>query len=281
MRKKFKALFLRILFNFTECSLIRKSLRILLPLINPRYDILLKVNGHKLHTNTLDRILALLLVKLRIYGKDELSIIKKYIKKGMVVCDVGANIGLFTLELARVVGNKGKVIAFEPDSSNFTLLKKNIKTNGYQNVELVQKAVSNSSGAVQLYYDKAHHGGHCIYNPHDGRYCTEVEAISLDDYFRYLDHKIDFIKIDVEGAECLVFSGMKELVKHNPGVIVLAEYSPHLLNKACFSARSFLDHVSRLEFSIFSVSDERPITDDDIIYDSSYTNLLLKNRKTK
>ena len=73
--------------------------------------------------------------RLSIYGihsKIDFEIFQKYVKKGDNVLDVGANIGYFTLMLAKLVGPTGKVFAFEPDPRNISLLKKNIETNGYQ-----------------------------------------------------------------------------------------------------------------------------------------------------
>ena len=226
-----------------------------------------------MYANTVDRIFALLLIKSKIYGEGEISILKKYVKKGQTVCDVGANIGLFTLELARAVGSEGCVTAFEPDPNNFALLNKNIQANGYKNVTLIQKAVSKSDGDTRLYCDSAHHGNHCIYNPNDGRSFIEVQTTSLDNYYKERE-KIDFIKIDVEGAECLVFEGMENIVKNNPDLTILSEFCPFLLEKAGFSSQRFVKWASLFKFNLFSVLDESHI-DISSVRGKAYVNLLL------
>ena len=61
-----------------------------------------------------------------IYGESDTKIVKKLIKNGDVVLDIGANIGYYTLIFAKLVGNSGKVFAFEPEPENFKILQKNI-----------------------------------------------------------------------------------------------------------------------------------------------------------
>ena len=79
------------------------------------------------------------------YEKDEFDLVKRTIKKGDVVLDIGANIGVYTVLFAEIVGDKGRVYAFEPDPKNFALLKKNIEINKYKNVVLINKAVLNKN----------------------------------------------------------------------------------------------------------------------------------------
>lgn len=74
-----------------------------------------------------------------------------HVMPGDVVLDIGAHIGYYTVLAARSVGNEGRVIAFEPDPQNYSLLVKNVAKNGYRNVTAVQKAVSWNSGYAQLY----------------------------------------------------------------------------------------------------------------------------------
>ena len=90
----------------------------------------------------------------RVYEPSETKTIKTHVKKGDVVLDIGANIGYYTLIFAELVGEKGKVYAFEPDPTNFDLLRKNVEINGYRNITLIQKAVSNKNGKISFYSKK-------------------------------------------------------------------------------------------------------------------------------
>ena len=71
------------------------------------------------------------------YEGNETELVKREIKEGDLVIDVGANIGYYTLIFAKLVGEKGKVYAFEPEPRSFKLLKKNVEENKYQNIMMV------------------------------------------------------------------------------------------------------------------------------------------------
>jgi len=86
-------------------------------------------------------------------------------------------------------------------------LKKNVEINGYKNVELVQRAVSNKTGKIKLYLCEDNTGDHRIYDLHDERKSIEIEAIRLDDYFKNYNGAVDFIKMDIQGAEGGQFKG--------------------------------------------------------------------------
>ena len=91
------------------------------------------------------------------YSEYETDVMKKIVKKGDVDLDLGANIGYYTLIFAKIVGKNGKVFAFEPDLTNFTLLKKNVEINGYKNVVLINKAVSDKTGKLKLFLNERNH----------------------------------------------------------------------------------------------------------------------------
>ena len=116
-------------------------------------DVEVMVEGHKMFLDSVD---TFHLCTNGYHEPIETDLIKKHVKRGDVVLDLGANIGYFTLILPRLVGEEGKVFAFEPDPENFALLKKNVEINSYQNVVLVQKAVSNRNGKATLYLYEEH-----------------------------------------------------------------------------------------------------------------------------
>jgi len=80
----------------------------------------------------------------------ELQLLRSIIKEGDTVIDVGANIGFYTLLFRSIVGKKGRVIAFEPEPKNFSLLKKTIDTNKFENVITYQIAVGSKNSIVKL-----------------------------------------------------------------------------------------------------------------------------------
>jgi len=143
----------------------------------------------------------------QISNKFEISFCKEKIQKNMTVLDIGANVGYYTVNFASIVGEKGQVFAFEPDPSNFSILKKNIRLNNFKNIILVNKAVSNSLSPTTLFQNSSNTGGHSIIKTENSKKKILVDSTTLDEYFKNFSHPIDLIKIDVEGAEYQVISG--------------------------------------------------------------------------
>ena len=125
------------------------------------------------------------------------ALFKRVVRRGDVVLDLGANIGYFTLLAARLVGESGRVYAFEPEPMNFEYLKKNIAVNGYKNVLAYQKGVSGASGTAKLFvcpYDSGHHtinqpNGIKKYRQKYSGEIREVEIsiVALDDFLEAED----------------------------------------------------------------------------------------------
>jgi FkbM family methyltransferase len=195
-------------------------------LINRLKPNLVEINGHKMILDSKD---SLFLSINKVYEPFETALVKNEIKKGDIVLDIGANIGYYTLIFAKIIGDEGKVFAFEPDPDNFLLLKKNVELNGYKNVIFVQKAVSNQTGKVKLYISDSNKGDHRIYDPGDGRHSIEIDAIRLDEFFEDFQGKIDFIKMDIQGAEGGALQGMLSLIKKNQNMKIITEFWPDAL----------------------------------------------------
>jgi FkbM family methyltransferase len=190
------------------------------------------------------------------YEPFETDLIKKEIHRGDVVLDIGANIGYYTLIFARLTGENGRVFAFEPAPSNFALLKKNVETNGYKNVELVQKAVSNVTGATRLFLSRAGSVDHRIYDSHDGRKQIEIEVTRLDDFLKDFQGKINFVKIDAQGAEGAILEGMQDILKNHPVKIAL-EFNPAILKTSGIDPERCLHLLTGYGFQIFEILEHR------------------------
>jgi len=156
------------------------------------------------------------------------------------VVDVGANIGYYTLLMAKI---GAFVNSYEPAPSNFKLLQKNVHQNNFsQNVILYNKAVSNFIGTSKLYLQKKHTGGHQLgFDRFQTDNSIEVPVTNLD------FDKIDFAKIDVEGSELNVLKGMKVLPKK-----LLIEFSPEKLQNIGTKLDDFFNFIEK--FSIKEVS---------------------------
>lgn len=183
------------------------------------------VQGHKMFLDPRDKSISRELILKGVYEKFETELIKNLIKPEMNVVDLGANVGYYTLIMARLV-DKGKVYAFEPDPTNFSLLKKNVEANGYKNVVLVNKAVSDKSQKVKLYLSEDNLGGHHLHKYGEYKKYTTVNTITLDEFFSKNNVKIDFIKMDIEGSEAAAMKGMKRILKRNKNLKIITEFSP-------------------------------------------------------
>ena len=197
-----------------------------------------------------------------IHGAHDFKIFKDNVKVGDTVVDLGANIGYFTLILAKLVGPAGHVFAFEPDPRNLVLLKKNVEYNNYKNVTIIPKAVSNVNDKCTLYVGQKSFGQNTIYKPEKRKnqkfLVIESETIRLDDFFKMnnLLDKISFMKMDIEGAEFLALDGMKEILKLNQNIKIFTEVDPHYLEDAGTSYEQFIDLLTENKFTL-SISDNR------------------------
>lgn len=150
---------------------------------------------------------------------------EKHIKEGYNVVDIGANIGYYSLNLSRMVGDSGKVYSFEPNLENYNGLLVNIELNKIKNIIAVQKGVSDESAKTILYKHPDNTQGCSIIKSEDVKgFLSYVDTISLDEYFK--DHKqIDFMKIDVEGAEMHVIKGGMKLFGRCKNMKLITEFS--------------------------------------------------------
>ena len=185
------------------------------------------------------------------------ELIKKEIKKGYVVLDIGAHVGYYTLIFSKLVGEEGKVYAFEPHPGNFILLKKNVEMNGYRNITLVEKAVSNRNGKNKLYISENSTGIHRIYDTRDGRKFIEIESIRLDDYFKSYNGRIDWIKIDIEGAEWAAIQGMPLLLEKNKNLKIVTEFSPIFLKEYGIQPEEYLKLLQKYGFRIYNLNEDK------------------------
>jgi len=187
-------------------------------------------------------------------------VLKREIRRGDVVLDVGAHIGYYTLIAAKLVGREGHVFAFEPDSSNFSLLTKNIQANHLKNVTLIQKAVSNRTGKIKLHLSEKDSLFHSVVYEEVGKQTIEVDTVCLDDYFRNCERKVNFIKMDIEGAEPLAIEGMRTLLEKSDNLKIVMEFNPFALRRAGIVPESHLESMLSYGFTLRMLSRAKPLT---------------------
>lgn len=214
---------------------------------------LAEIGGHKMFLDPVD---SLALSIFGVHEPLETELVKKEIKNGDTVLDVGANIGYYTLIFARLVGKSGRVFAFEPDPDNFALLKKNVELNGYNNVTLVQKAVADKNGILNL-YKSGRRGDHRIYNSHDRRAFVNVGVVKIDDFLDFYKKPVNFIKMDIQGAEGLVLRGMRNLLARNMELKIVMEFVPKMLTMSGVDPRIVLEELLSGGFELREIKEEK------------------------
>ncbi|TSC88415.1 MAG: FkbM family methyltransferase [Microgenomates group bacterium Gr01-1014_16] len=201
-----------------------------------------------------DRVVSLALILNGVWEEFETEVFKKNLKRGDVVLDIGANIGYHTLIAAEIVGNNGHVYAFEPDSKNFGVLKRNVEVNGYKNVILVNKALSDKNGVGKLFLStEDNHGDFRIFGSNDDRKSVDIELVRLDSFFGNHIPKINVIKIDVQGAEALIFKGASKTLKAIKKIKVFTEFWPKALRLSGSSAEEYSHILMKNRFKIYEI----------------------------
>lgn len=183
------------------------------------------------------------------YKRHYFDLLEQAIKRGGSVVDIGAKIGLYTIALATLVGEHGRVFAFEPTLESFELLEKNKKINQLNNIVIEQKAVTDKVGQ-ELLQVHDHVGKNRINNDYG---TIPVNCITLDSYFANYDKEISFIKIDAEGSEPRILSGMQNLLRNNKNMTILLEYNPKLIQFYGHRPEKLLEKLSEHGFSLFDL----------------------------
>jgi FkbM family methyltransferase len=221
--------------------------------IKPKGIILIECEENKLYVNAKDEGVVPSLLFCGFYEKTQTELWKKIIKPGMVVVDIGANFGYYTLIAAKLIKNRGKVYAFEPEPHNYRILVKNIKLNNYTSIIPTREAVSNKRGKIKLFTDENNLGKHSFLenNVLEKTGFIEVETLSLDNFFREMaqDNTVDVIKIDTEGAEGLIIHGARRILK-SKDIKIIMEFCPYLIRDTGIDPLKLLHQLRNYGFNI-------------------------------
>ena len=162
------------------------------------------------------------------YEPGVMQAIRQALGPDSVAFDIGANIGVFAVVMARLVP-QGRVYAFEPALETHAYLEANLRANGRGNFVAEQCAAYNSTGTVQFVFSPSYPAGSFVGDAAQGGELRTVPAVRLDDYVeRHGIDRVDLIMVDAEGAEMSVLRGAERtLARHRPTLLV--EANPALL----------------------------------------------------
>jgi len=233
--------------------------------------------GFTMRAATWDRLLNLWLHKLGLMGVAEKNIFEKYIKPGMTVLDVGANQGLYSLLFSRLVTENGKVHAFEPNHLLFESLQDNISLNNAKNIELYNIALGAAETSMRLHSSLINHGDNRLSSSPKFSACEQVTVKRFDEVLPKVC--ADFLKIDVQGWERHVFSGMEQLLKNSRNLVILFEFCKKDLDRAKSTPIELLLLLNNLGFSLYQFDSQAALSPEEfvkILPYNSYVNILAK-----
>jgi FkbM family methyltransferase len=151
------------------------------------------------------------------FERAELRFVERLLRRGMTVLDIGAPHGLYTLLCSKCVGRQGQVIAFEASPRECRRLAKHVRVNGCSNVRIEPHAVGSQSGSADLYVlNGSCNWGNSLRAPvvFESTFKIPVQVFPVDDVLLELGiSRVDFIKLDVEGAELSALKGTARLLR--------------------------------------------------------------------
>jgi FkbM family methyltransferase len=178
----------------------------------------------------------------------ETSLVLSLLEEGSVFVDVGANIGYFTVLAASLVGPGGAVFAFEPDPANFGLLQANVTLNSVdRQVSALQAGLAGTSGDGRLFLSADNLGDHQIYATDAQRASLPIVLVNGSEYLADRLARIDLLKVDTQGSEYEVMSGLLPLLRQleQPQRIII-ELTPLSLRQAGASGRALIELLASL-----------------------------------
>lgn len=213
--------------------------------------------GRFMYVRAEDGGVAHQLIMYREYEPYESKLVREYLKPGMTVYNIGANLGYYALLASECVGPSGNVFAFEPASENLELLRKTVAENNCSNVEICSKAVSQEAGTASLSISSTNSGDHRLITMSDREH-VEVEVTSVDVFIAEGHAAPGAIIMDVQGAELDVLRGAESLLASNAPLVLFTEFWPSGLDERHTNgAREMLQLLTDAGFTQHVIDEKR------------------------
>lgn len=177
------------------------------------------------------------------YEADKQNLVARLVEHGMTVWDVGANAGFYTLAFSRLVGEGGRVYAFEPLAENADNILKHLELNNLTNTVLVQAALSGEDGLARFEPGPQNAEGRIVRN-------ATPYLVPCFTIVSFLQHHPqahpDLIKIDVEGAEADLLEASQEYLRESSPILILALHGQDVSRRCCHL-------LQELSYSLFNL----------------------------
>jgi FkbM family methyltransferase len=192
------------------------------------------------------------------YEPVETTFINRQVRPGTAALDIGANLGWFTVHLARIVGADGRVDAFEPRVDLFNLLTRTVAESKIGNVTLHNCALAaeNSSGQMVWSPHDVNPGGTYLVAAEFADSTAKSQAVDVKTLDACISHPVDFIKIDVEGAELLVFRGAERILSKDRPTILVEINRPNLARTSHSTVADFGDFAAKFKYRLYEITED-------------------------
>jgi len=191
-----------------------------------------------------------------LYEPEVTALMRRLLRPGMTLVDVGANVGYYTLVGAGLVEARGRVFAFEPDVEAYKYLVSNIRRNALTNTVAANKALAETPGTMR-FRPSALEGGFLVHpnvsngEPSQDPSSVLVDTDSLDSFISKQGWPaVDVVKLDAEGSESLVLGGMKRVVAKNSNLRLIMEVNFRALQRAGTTPRQLSDQLREMGFRV-------------------------------
>jgi len=191
----------------------------------------------------------------REYYESELPYLERILSPGKVFIDVGANFGIYTLVASKLVGDTGKVLAFEPTAESFGILRKNVELNHCSNVSAFQVALAETKDKAWLNHEWDPSCNWLRKDPRSSSDGEEVQTVALDQLLEECGvDRVDAMKIDAEGAEELILRGAIRCIATQSPIIIF-EFNPPTASRLGLSPSGARDLLESLGYEFLVLND--------------------------
>jgi FkbM family methyltransferase len=255
---------------------------------SPLWRMELAVWGQRLVVPSADRLLYAAFHRVGLMGREDRRFFQAQLSPGMTVLDIGSNLGLYALLFSQLVGERGRVYAFEPDADLYAALERAARLNRRENLRLFNVALGEKAETRLL--------KKCFFNSGDNRVAAAMPSapaadeeaapvtMARGDDLLADEPGVDFIKIDVQGWELHALRGLRGTIERNPNVQIYLEFWLQGLRGAGTDPADLFEFLEGCGLTIFREQDGRweqvhswaKLTDS--LKDSQFINLWAKKR---
>ena len=216
-----------------------------------------RAGGAVICINPVDPVISGALT-LRVYERDEMDFFRANFLPDMTLIDVGANVGLYSGMALATPGFQGRILAIEPHAESRRFLQGTLRSNGsveqQRRVVVSDLAASDRAGTLTLYENSQNRGDNRIY---PDPLLDRTEPIASDTLDRICEQSgigsVQFLKIDVQGAEAKVIHGAARVLAQSTDCILMTEFWPYGIARSGSDALGYLASLRALGFALYEL----------------------------